>query len=76
MESVPPDVDHPEWMKTLKPDRYELIGDCYLYTNSALDGRTPTQEEPVVEGSLPFEVLGARYLAKSGLPTRETIVLV
>lgn len=76
MESVPPDADHPEWMENLKLDRYELIGDCYLCTNSALDSGIPTEEEPVVAGSLPFELLGAKYLKSRGLPTRQTAVLV
>lgn len=62
-------------MKALRPGRYELIGDCYLHTDRAIDENIPA-EEPIVEGSLPFELLGVEYWSKRGMPMRETVMLV
>lgn len=70
------DMRIPEWIKALKSDPRELIGDCYLHTDRALDERIPTEEQPVVEGSLPYELLGARYFGERGLPMREPVILV
>lgn len=73
-----PDANLLEWIEAgfFKSDRYELIGDCYLHTDGAGDHRKTTEKEPVVEGSLPFELLGARYLWERGTSIRKTIMLV
>lgn len=65
-----------KWIESLKFGQYELIGDCYLHTGATFNDRTSTDQEPVVEGSLPFEMLGARYWRETGLPSRETVILV
>lgn len=72
---MPTNFFHPEWIKVLRSDGYELIGDCYLHTDSAIEENIPA-EEPIVEGSLPFEILGARYWRKQGMPMRETVMLI
>lgn len=74
--TISPDGNPPKWIKALESDRYELIGDCYLNTDGALDHGKTTKEELVLEGSLPFELLGARYWRERGLPMRETVMLV
>ncbi|KAG6361116.1 hypothetical protein INS49_009340 [Diaporthe citri] len=55
---------------------HELVGDCYLHADSTLDNRRPIEEEPAIEGSLPFGMLGARYLKERGLPIRDTVMLI
>lgn len=35
----------------------ELIGDCYLHTDEGLDRLDAEDEEAVIQGSLPYEVL-------------------
>lgn len=59
-----------------QPGQYELIGDCYLHTGAKINDRTSNEQELAVEGSLPFEMLGARYWKETGLAGRETIILV
>lgn len=73
---LPQDGNCSEWLKDLSTDHFELIGDCYLHANGAPENRRPAEEEPAVEGSLPFELLGERYLRERGLPIRDHIFLV
>ncbi|KAJ0109981.1 hypothetical protein J7T55_014783 [Diaporthe amygdali] len=70
-----PNLDDPRWIKDLKYAQYELIGDCYLHTDDRLENQFSSEEEPVVEGSLPFELLGTSYLKSMSLE-RKTIMLV
>lgn len=64
---------------------YELVGDCYL--NTRYSARTPGfgmrnlhltqfEGEPVLEGSLPFELLGQHVVSTEGLGNVETVLLV
>lgn len=69
-------LDIPDWIEALKSDPHELIGDCYLHADRVLDERIPIEKQPVVKGSLPYELLGARYFRERGLPMREAVILV
>lgn len=70
------DYPYEPWgIRDLKADQYELVGDCYLHTKDTLDNTGWIDEEPAVEGSLPFELLGVRYLDNVS-PKRETVMLV
>lgn len=70
------DPNAPEWFRRLESDQNELIGDCYLHTDGTVDDRVPAQQESSLEGSLPFELLGARYLRTTGLSESKTVLLV
>lgn len=74
---APLDGYHSEWVKDLASDHFELIGDCYVHPNGASENRELIeQEDSAIEGSLPFELLGGRYLRNRGLPIRENIIVV
>lgn len=63
-----------EQSRHLEFNECELVGDCYLHTDATVDCGRPATEGPAVEGSLPFEVLGVRYL-ENVLPRRQTVWL-
>jgi hypothetical protein len=71
------DAFRPEQIKNFDP--CELIGDCYLYSESSIDDECGPDDGPAIEGSLPFEVLGARYLESIRMGSqrrRMTVMLV
>lgn len=75
-------VLNPEAFKAIvRLGQYELVGDCYL--NSRYPARTPgfggqnlaNDEDPALEGSLPFELLTGKIIRTAVLRDVETIML-
>lgn len=64
--------DPPEWLQNTSTQQHELVGDCYLNRDGMLDAQ---DEEAAMDGSLPFEFLGASYLNNTS-PKVEAIMLI